>query len=108
VRQQCGVPMGVPWLLHEQRRDGRIGRSGDRISISLGSPVLKCTVARSADGFFAGRLPSTHCKKVSDTQQSDWHARTHHIISQLLQLCVCVCACDLTNRGLKCSDSLAS
>jgi len=57
VRQQCGVRVGVPWLLHEQGREGNIGRSGDRISRSLGTPVLNCKEATSADGLF----PITHC-----------------------------------------------
>jgi hypothetical protein len=67
-RHQCGVRVGVPWLLHEQGRDGSIQRSGDRISRSPGTPILNGKVATSADGFFAARLPNTHCKKVSDTQ----------------------------------------
>jgi len=37
VWQQCGARVGVPWLLHEQGRDGSIGRSADRISRSLGT-----------------------------------------------------------------------
>jgi hypothetical protein len=77
VRQQRGVRVGVPWLLHEQGRDGSIAKPGNRISRSLESPVLNYKVETRVDGFFAARLPNIHFKKVSNTQKNDWHACTH-------------------------------
>ena len=91
VRQQCGVRVDVPWLLHEQGRDGSIGRSGDRVSRSLGTPVLNCKVTASADGLFAARLPNTNCKKVTHSRATGTHAHTTHNLSYCTTVCVCVC-----------------
>jgi hypothetical protein len=91
VTQQCGVRLGVPWLLHEQGRDGSIGRSGERISRSLSTPILNYKVATSADGLLLQGFPIRIAKRrVIHNRATGTHARTHHIISVIALVRACV------------------